>query len=64
MLHELPGWSASESPPVTLPSDLPASTVGPDIAVTSPSEIFILELTACANIANNFTTAKRRKEDK
>ena len=39
---DLPGWLASESPPATLPSDLSAFTVRPDIVVTSLSEILYL----------------------
>ena len=60
----LPGWLASESPLATLPADLSSSSDRPDIVVTTATEVSILELTVCANVASNFASAKRRKEDR
>ena len=62
---DLPGWLASESPLATLPADLSSSSSDrPDIVVTTATEVSILELTVCANVASNFASAKRRKEDR
>ena len=61
---DLPGWLASESPLATLPADLSSSSDRPDIVVTTATEVSILELTVCANVASNFASAKRRKEDR
>ena len=60
---DLPGWLASKSPLATLPADL-SSSDRPDIVVTTATEVSILELTVCANVASNFASAKRRKEDR
>ena len=61
---DLHGWLASESPLATLPADLSSSSDRPDIVVTTATEVSILELTVCANVASNFASAKRRKEDR
>ena len=61
---DLHGWLASESPLATLPADLSSSCDRPDIVVTTATEVSILELTVCANVASNFASAKRRKEDR
>ena len=58
---DLPGPHASESPPVTLPTDLPTLTARPDIVLVSEESVTMLELTIPSNSKEAIIKAKEKK---
>ena len=61
---DLPGLTASNNPPATIPTSLSTTSDRPDLVIVSGGDVHILELTIPANTIENLNEARHRKQAK